>query len=159
MAFRFRRRIQAKGPDRFIINLDEQERLVLRALPEDMLTALADHDANPLLRRLFPVAHATDDAVNAAYRDLVHSDLLRTRAEILKRVVDTAEARELDRQTLDQWMVGLNTIRLVIGTRLDVTEDASPELQPDDPDLQAWVLYEFLGSLLDAIVKALTDTM
>jgi hypothetical protein len=99
-----------------------------------------------------------DEEINAQYRDLVRSDLLRTRREILERVAATAHDTELDRTTLDVWMVGLNTVRLVLGTRLDVTEESSPDLDPDDPDVPAWMLYEFLGSLVSLIIDALSRT-
>ena len=159
MAFRFKRMIQPKGRDRFVINMDAEERAVVRAVCEDVLAALDDGDANPLMRRVFPVAHVNDAEVNKAYRDLVHSDLLRTRREILQATAESAEATELDRQALEQWMVSLNLVRLVLGTRLDVTEDAYPDLTADDPDLPAWALYEFLGGVLENIVRALAGTL
>ena len=56
-------------------------------------------------------------------------------------------------------MVSLNLVRLVLGTRLDVTEDAYPDLTADDPDLPAWALYEFLGGVLENIVRALAGTL
>jgi hypothetical protein len=158
MAFGFKRTIQPKGSDRFVINLDADERAVVKAVCEDVLGVLDDGDANPFLRRLFPVAHVDDEEINAQYRDLVRSDLLRTRREILERVAATAHDTELDRTTLDVWMVGLNTVRLVLGTRLDVTEESSPDLDPDDPDVPAWMLYEFLGSLVSLIIDALSRT-
>jgi hypothetical protein len=155
--FGFRRTIQTKGPDRFAINLGEEERSVLRAVCEDVVAAL-DDDANPLLRRVFPVGHASDPEIEAQYRALVHSDLLRTRREILTRVGETAFDTELDRVTLDKWMIGINTIRLVLGTRLDVIENHMPEIDHDDPDLPAWALYEFLGWLLEIVIQALSDS-
>jgi hypothetical protein len=161
MAFGFKRTIQSKGPDRFIINLRDDLREVIAAVCDDVLGALDDEDTthnNPMLRRVFPVAHASDESVNEAYRDLVHSDLLRTRREALERVSATANATELDRATLETWMVGLNTVRLVLGTRLDVSEVRFPELVEDDPELSAWALYEFLGVLVGMVVDALART-
>lgn len=161
MAFGFKRTIQSKGPDRFIINLRGDLREVIAAVCDDVLVALDDDDnthQNPALRRVFPVAHVSDESVNEAYRDLVHSDLLRTRREALERVSATANATELDRATLETWMVGLNTVRLVLGTRLDVSEDGFPEIDEDDPELPAWALYEFLGVLVGMVVDALART-
>ena len=131
MAFGFKRTIQRKGPDRFIINLRDDLREVIAAVCEDVLGALDDEGApnrDPMLRRVFPVAHTSDESVNEAYRDLVQSDLLRTRREALERVSATANDAELDRATLETWMIGLNTVRLVLGTRLDVSEDGFPQL-------------------------------
>lgn len=157
MAFGFKRIIQGKGPDRFIINLRADLREVIAAVCQDVLTALDDDSPpnNPMLRRVFPVAHVSDEAVNQAYNDLVHNDLLRTRREALERVSATAKDVELDRATLETWMIGLNTVRLVLGTRLDVSEDGFPQLEEDDPELPAWALYEFLGVFVGMIVDAL----
>jgi hypothetical protein len=161
MAFGFKRTIQGKGPDRFIINLRDDLREVIAAVCEDVLGALDDEGApnrDPMLRRVFPVAHTSDESVNEAYRDLVQSDLLRTRREALERVSASANDAELDRATLETWMIGLNTVRLVLGTRLDVSEDGFPQLEPDDPELPAWALYEFLGVFVGMVVDALART-
>jgi len=161
MAFGFKRVIQSKGPDRFIINLRSDLREVIAEVCTEVRSLLDDDDAtqnNPMLRRIFPVAHASDESVNEAYRNLVHSDLLRSRREALARVAETANAIELDRATLETWMVGLNTVRLALGTRLDVSEDSFPELEEDDPELPAWAIYEFLGVLVGLVVDALART-
>ncbi len=161
MAFGFKRVIQSKGRDRFIINLRSDLREVIAEVCTEVRSLLDDDDAtqnNPMLRRIFPVAHASDESVNEAYRNLVHSDLLRSRREALARVAETANAIELDRATLEMWMVGLNTVRLALGTRLDVSEDSFPELEEDDPELPAWAVYEFLGVLVGLVVDALART-
>ncbi len=48
------------------------------------------------------------------------------------------------------------TLRLVIGTRLDVSEDDDGPLSPDDPDAPAFAIYDFLGYLVDRTVAALS---
>ena len=159
MAFGLRRPFQPKGSDRFIINLGQRERQVLRAVCEDLLGALDEPEAQPLLRRVYPVAHVDDAAIDSAYQEMVHSDLVASRRSALERVVATVEDDELDRQTLDTWMIGLNTVRLVLGTRLDVGEGPQPELEPDDPDLVARAVYEFLGGIVETIVRSLTSTL
>ncbi len=156
----FRRTIRAKGPDRFLVDLPDELRDVLTEVCTEVLHLLTGDDApdDPALRRVFPAASTDDPELDADYRALVHSDLLRSRRELLVRIVDTAHDRELDRSTIEAWMTGLNTIRLVLGTRLDVREDELPDLAPDDPDLPAWALYEFLGALVGWIVDALART-
>ena len=159
MAFGLRRPFQPKGPDRFIVNLGDRERAVVKAVCEDLLGALDDPAAEPLLRRVYPVAHVTDATIDAAYQEMVHSDLVSSRRKALEQIVTTAEAKELDREQLESWMIGLNTVRLVLGTRLDVIEDSSPELEPDDPDLPAWAVYEFLGGVIESIVRSSADML
>lgn len=154
----FRRPIRSKGPDRFLVDLPDELRDVLADVCTEILAMLDGDDvtADPDLRRVFPVASADDEAIRAEYHDLVHDDLLRSRREILSRIVATAHDTEMDRETIDAWMTGVNTVRLVLGTRLDVHEGPYPELEPDDPDLPAWALYEFLGALVEWIVDAVS---
>ncbi len=159
MAFGFRRPFQPKGENRFIINLGERERAVVRAVCEDLLSALDDPVAQPLLRRLYPVAHAEDAEIDAAYQEMVHGDLVTSRRTVLERVVATVDDTDLDREAIDAWMIGLNTVRLVLGTRLDVSEDGQPELEPDDPEVVAWAVYEFLGGIVESIVRSLMSTL
>lgn len=159
MVFRFRRTFQAKGPDRFVVNLGAEEREVVKAVCEDLGSVLEDGRDNPAVRRLFPTAHATDAEVDRQYQDLVHSDLLSSRRAILAAVAASADEEELDREGLEQWMVGLNSVRLVLGTVLDVSEDGYPDLDRDDPQLPIWAVYEFLGSVVDAAVTALAATL
>jgi hypothetical protein len=46
-------------------------------------------------------------------------------------------------------------VRLVIGTRLDISEDMEP-VAPTDPDYAGYQLYEFLGQLLYWIIATLS---
>lgn len=153
----FRRPIRAKGPDRFLVDLPEELRDVLADVCGEILALLDgdDIDAEPVLRRVFPPASTDDEEVRTGYRELVQADLVRSRRDDLDRIVATVRDREMDRATIETWMTGCNTLRLVLGTRLDVREDELPELEPDDPDLPVWALYEFLGALVGWIVDAL----
>jgi len=50
--------------------------------------------------------------------------------------------------------------RLVLGTRLDVTEDLEDrwaQLGPDDPMAPLLAAYEWLGWLQESVVQALSD--
>ena len=149
-----RRPIQMKGRDRFVINLGDDERSVIRFTCEELLGSLDGDD--PMLRRVFPVGHATDTALDDEYQSLVHDDLVSTRREILTRVAGSAFATEIDRSTLEDWMVGINTVRLVLGTRLDIGEDEPFVIDDDDPEMPARVLYGYLGGLLELVVDALS---
>ena len=159
MAFGLRRPFQPKGRDRFIINLGERERAVIKAVCEDLLGVLDDPAAEPLLRRVYPIAHVSDATIDEAYQEMVHSDLVSSRRKALVQIVATAEVKELDPEHLESWMIGLNTVRLVLGSRLDVTEGISPELESDDPDLPAWAVYEFLGGVIESIVRSSFETL
>ena len=53
-------------------------------------------------------------------------------------------------------MTALNDLRLVLGTRLDVSED-TVEVEPDDDDAPAYAVYGYLSYLLGEVVDALAD--
>ena len=89
---RFRRTFAPKGPDRFVVNLGNDEREVIQAVCEDLGSVLDDGAANPALRRLFPTAHATDADVDREYQEMVHDDLLGSRREILAAVAASTES-------------------------------------------------------------------
>ena len=52
-------------------------------------------------------------------------------------------------------MSTLNSLRLVLGTRLDVDEEL-PALADDDPLAPAYAVYEYLGWLLSQVVDVLS---
>ena len=54
-------------------------------------------------------------------------------------------------------MQALNALRLVLGTRLDVSEDDEGPVRADDPNAAAYALYEFLGYLLERTVQSLAS--
>jgi hypothetical protein len=56
------------------------------------------------------------------------------------------------------WMGTLNSLRLVLGTRLDVDEEL-PTLDADDPLAPAYAVYEYLGWLLSQVVDALSTDL
>lgn len=159
MGFFERRLITAHGPNRFTVKLDEVEREVLADVCGQLAEALEGGTDLPAFRRLFPVAHAQDAELEAQYRGLVHDDLVTKRLEDLRAVVDGAQATELDREGVERWMTALNSVRLVFGTTLDVSEEDTGPLDPDDPDTPALVVYHFLGQVVGDAVDALSSTL
>jgi hypothetical protein len=154
-----RRKVKAEGPDRFVVRLDDVERRVLEDVCGQLVDALDQGAESAALRRLFPVAHAGDAELEAKYRDLVDDDLRAKRLADLRAVVEGVDARELDREGLERWMTAINSVRLVLGTVLDVGEEDPGPLDPEDPNTPTLVVYHFLGGLLDEIVRALSSTL
>ncbi len=116
---------------------------------------------DPALARLFPDAYGDDAAAADDFRRYTESDL---RAG--KRVAASAALVQLqplltgggklvlDRDEADAWLSWLNDIRLVLGTRLDVTEDEA-DLDPDDPSAQLMAIYGWLGWLQESLLSCL----
>ncbi len=155
----------SRGPVRrtrqgdFELKLSEPERRLLGDLVEQLDAALADEQRpsdNPVLRRLFPVAHPDDPDLEASYQVLVGNDLVALRREKLRTVRDTLEAGRIDEQALSAWMNVVNDLRLILGTHLDVSEDDDPNLlDPNHPQADTYAVYGYLGYLLDSMIESL----
>jgi hypothetical protein len=151
---RWHQRIERTGPGRYAIDLPEDEReWVVTWVHElrDLLLATTDH---PAVRRLFPTAYNEDPERDQEYQQLVRDELLERRLAALATVEATASAEELDEHALTGWLAALNDLRLVLGTRLDVSED-DVVADPDDPDARAHAVYHYLGLLVSEAVDAL----
>ena len=114
--------------------------------------SLLSEDAGPDQRRLYPSAYPNDPERDADYVALVHDDLLRSRLEAADVVTATVGNETLEPDELEQWMVVLNSLRLVLGTRLDISE--ADEFDPEAPDVAERSLLLWLGLLLEEAVEA-----
>ncbi|WP_439675198.1 DUF2017 domain-containing protein [Embleya sp. MST-111070] len=133
---------------------------------------------DPALARLLPDAYADDVEAAAEFRRYTETDLrLRKRdnARIvladLAELVDLTEPAEddevmsgrehrvvLDAAGVQAWLGTLNDLRLVIGTRLEVTEDMEEfeaKLADDDPRRWLFAVFHWLGGLQDSLLGAL----
>jgi hypothetical protein len=152
-----RERIRRAGPDRFDLRLPGAERSLLSGLPGQLRDLL--HSDDPALERLFPPAHPTDSELNAQYRELVHDGLVAQRMTSVDVMERTLAARHLSEDEVLAWLSAVNDLRLVIGTRLDVTEDMEPDaIGQGDPRFPGWALYHYLTFLESQIVDALSES-
>jgi len=136
------------------LNFEEQELLLLRELLAELEVLLEDPD-DPAVRRLFPPAH-DDLESEEQYRSLVRGQLVGGRAEALATVRETLGHETLSPKEADAWLRALNDLRLVLGTRLDVTEDIEFEdLDPLEPRGRDLVVYAYLSWLQEELVEAL----
>jgi Domain of unknown function (DUF2017) len=134
--------------------LTDEEREVLRALPRQLREILDTDD--PSLRRLHPPAYQDDPEREAEYRRLVRDDLLQQRLQALEVMEATIDAKTLDQDQMTAWLGAINDLRLVLGTRLDVTEEMYEEgVPPEDPRAPTFALYQYLGWLEEQVVAAL----
>ena len=152
------RRIRRNRRGEFELRLPAEEREMLRSLPGQLLSLLGGGADEPDLRRLFPPAYARDREAEAEYRDLVGSDLLESHQEALRVMAATLDQPRLDDEQMSAWLTGLNELRLVLGTRLDVSEDQHP-LDPSDPAAPAMALYGYLTWLQQQAVEALSEAL
>jgi hypothetical protein len=138
------------------LDLPDAERTVLRRLLPQLRELLTQPDDDGRTRRLYPTAYANDEEADAEYQRLMHEELLASRLAGLDAVESTLEATELDEAQLAAWMGSVNSVRLVLGTLLDVSEDLDIGALPDDaPAIESYALYAYLSALLEEIVGAL----
>jgi len=139
------------------IDLPEHEReLVQRVLPQlrELMTVDADDDRT---RRLFPVAFPDDEEAEGEYRRYMHSELVSSRLGALDAVEATVDAKELTEEQAVAWLQSINSVRLVLGSLLDVSEELELDSLPvDDPQIESYALYAYLSMLLGELVEALS---
>ena len=150
-----RRRIERTSKGDIRLRLPRDERALLRSLPGQLQRLLAEAPDDPSLERLFPPAY--DDAESEAeYRRLMGDELLDGRRRALRVIEDTLDEDRLTTEQAESWLTGLNDLRLVLGMRLDVTDETLLErIHPDDPDAFEVSLYAYLSWLQEQLVEAL----
>ena len=154
---RIERWIQRSRSGEIVVDIDPSIRDAVRTLLDELRELLMTGD-HPGLRRLYPTAYPQHDELEETYRSLVHDGLLAQRLDTIEAMENTLDATTLTEQELDAWMHGVNSVRLVLGTILDVGEgDELPDANA--PDAQQRVLYYVLGYLLEQIVEVLFTTV
>ena len=131
------------------------DRLMVGVLASE-LDELLDSD-DPSIVRLFPPAYGTDAERSAGFDAIARYEMIDRRRESLQVLRSAIQSGPLDVEGLEAVMRSINDLRLVLGTRLDVTEDAEPVARPGDPDAPRIAAYHRLSQLLGQIVGALAE--
>ena len=149
------RRIQRDRKGGYRLRLPQEERALLATLPAQLREVMQTDD--PSLRRLFPPAYADDAEADDEYRRLMREELLEGKLAALRVVEESAYAEHLTEEDLEGWLGALESLRLYLGTQLDVSEATyAEELDPDDPSAPALALYGYLSWLQEQAVEALS---
>ena len=176
-------RFKRKRPDRVTADVDPLEAALLTTLASDLLALLGDDDtreqdplvalvglsdgevstpADPALARLLPDAYADDHAAASEFRRFTEQDLRtgkRANAGVVVATlaphVDEGGRLALDRDEVDAWLGALNDLRLVLATRLGVTEETDLDPPGDDPRAQALQVYGWLGWLQESLLSCI----
>ena len=151
------RRIRRNRKGQFEIRLAGPERELLRSLGPQMREVINDEDDDAAVARLFPVAYRDDPDRENEFRLLARDELRSSHLAALATLEESAGAERLDEEQLLAWMRAVNDVRLVLGTRLDVTEEGDERpVDVTDPRAPAFAVYDFLTWLQGEIVDALT---
>jgi len=128
------------------------------------LDASRDRPDDPALQRLFPDGYRDDEAAAADFRRYTEHDLRQAKADRAEVVLESLRARSggtdlvLDADQARAWLGTLNDLRLVLGTRLGITDEEAAEEWPDDDDPRApaLVAYHWLTYLQGTLVEAMS---
>jgi len=163
--------------------LDAVEADLLSSLAADLLVLLGEQDEadtdplaalvglssgpvtvpeDPALARLLPDAYGDDREAADEFRRYTEGDLRAAKRANAGAVLATlvpltgqGGRLSLDREQADAWLGCLNDLRLVLGSRLEVTEDTDLDPAADDPRAQALHVYGWLGWLQESLLGCL----
>jgi len=160
---RFRPPIRRRG-DGFVIDLGSNETDVLLRLVDELRTLLTDDKPDPaaaaLSARLFPVVHREDAVMEAEYQRLMRDELVQSKLSALLQVETALGGNgRVDEGQLLAFMQAVNSIRLVLGVMLDISDDDSADQLDEISDLaetREQMLYHYLSWILEWTVKAQT---
>jgi hypothetical protein len=154
--FRSRRLFEPAGDGNYKVRLPLEARQWVSSLADEMerLVDIDDEDT----KRLFPTAYIDDPELDEGYQVLAREQLIDDRRAAIQLVRDSAERSTLTGEELGAWMNVVNNLRLVLGTKLDVSEDEH-EIDLEGPNVEALLLYRGLSELLAEIVDGLTTDL
>lgn len=150
--------LRRRADGRFDLHLDPRAREVITALLRDLEGGIDADPHHPDLARLRPPAYLDDDERDAAYQLLAGDELRASRRAAIEAVCTSLQRDQLTEDELWSWLQALNAVRLVAGTRLDISEDDQQE--PDeraltDEQRSLWTVYQFTTAVQHEVVDAL----
>jgi hypothetical protein len=149
--------VRRRGDGRYDLELQAPIRDLLRNLLGQLDQLLDEAPDDPAMRRLSPTAYLEDPEADAAYQLLAGEELRTARRAAIARVLASVDESILDEDDLWAWLQALNAVRLVVGTRLDISEDDD---RPDGADLDPeheslWSIYDLTTWLQHEVISGL----
>ena len=160
------------------LKLDAAELGVLTQLFEQMSELLADTDSetskdppavllnmsgstqiseDPALARLFPDGYSNDEHASADFRRFTEQDLRSQKVAALatarKTLSEWKGKSGITQQQAQDWLKALNDLRLVLGTRLEITDEGETDFDADEPGIH---LYNYLTYLQGTLIESLS---
>ena len=171
-----------------VLRLDEAELVMLDSLAADLAELVAPEDdgtgdldplavlvglddeggmpEDPAVARLLPDAYRDDPEASAEFRRFTGRGLREAkveravvvRAAIAAAVVEGQSSVLVPVAQAGAWLGVLNDLRLVLASRLDITDEEHDELRSlpeDDPRAVPMAVYDWLTWLQDSLLRAL----
>jgi hypothetical protein len=112
---------------------------------------------DPALARLFPDGYSDDEHASADFRRFTEQDLRAQKLAALTSVRDSLSGwtgkSSITAQQAQDWLKAINDLRLVLGTRLEITDEVETDFEADEPGIH---LYNYLTYLQGTLIDALT---
>ena len=160
------------------LKLDDAEQGVLSQLFEQMAELLNDSESetssdplakmlnmsgstqiseDPALARLFPDGYSDDEHASADFRRFTEQDLRAQKIAALATVRAALGGwtgkSTVSAQQAQDWLKALNDLRLVLGTRLEISAEVDTDFDLDEPGMH---LYNYLTYLQGTLIDSLT---
>jgi hypothetical protein len=152
-------RIVTRAGSGYVLHIGRDEREVVTRLLGELRTMQSDPAAAEATSRLFPVVHPDDPEQESEYQRLMRDELIESRSAGIDTAVDVLSRPgrkvPLDEAELLAFVRAINSVRLVLGTILEVTEDDDLDAPPELVETPEYQLYGYLSYVLDACVKVL----
>ena len=144
---------------RYDLALDPALRDVLSQVLADLRDVLDQDPDHPDLERLRPPAYADDADREAAYRLLAGEELRDAQRTSIDAVLASLDRDVLTEDELWSWLRAINGVRLVVGTRLEISDDDhGPDrrgaIAPEEQQL--WALYDFTTYIQYEVIQGLS---
>lgn len=147
---------------RVSVRLRANERKAIRGLAAEYRELLRNESqaSDSAMARLFPPAYREDPLRNFDYERRAHDGLMGERLAAIDALEQHADAAVLSADQAHSWLGVLNDLRLVLGTRLDITEDSSEEdFETDPASANTFGLYRWLTHLVGVLIEALDPAL
>lgn len=173
--------IQPHDSDQILAVFDDHEAQLLRRVVADIQELLARRaqsgetarPQDPAVVRLFPDAYLDDPEAAQELRQLTEESLRQSKSESAAAVLATLPEQGgevvLDPESAQAWLTALNDIRLVLGVRLNVTDETHAEMEAQlaavgediehDSELGAYVVYQWISALQEELVVAVSSSL
>jgi Domain of unknown function (DUF2017) len=146
-----------------VLQLDPEERDLMHELLGEMRTLLEAElpREDEVTRRLFPDAFEDPDR-SQEFRELVGDELRASKLAAVDALdenlaSDGPAQLVLEAGKVHSLLAVLTDMRLAIGTRLGVTEEAMATApDPSDPEIAAWSVLHWLGWIQESVLSAIT---
>lgn len=147
---------QPQADGTFVVGIEPAVRAWIVEMAEALEETMGTD--NPDIKRLFPTAYPHDPERDAGYQVFARGQQIERKHSAIETMRATVDSKTFTPEELSAWLGIVNDIRLVLGTRLDVSED-DRRIRRKDPNAEAHLLYRQLGLIMEYMVDAASYTL